>query len=85
MVTQHQRGSSFYSDLFETFKITLPIVMCTFKKNLLITHLVLLPQLLHISLLAADLPLSLSVVLLGSVYLQTLLRVALRQSGQLSL
>lgn len=48
-------------------------------------HLVLFPQLLHVPLFAADLPLSLGAVLLGSVQLQTLLRVALGQSGQLSL
>lgn len=45
------------------------------------THLVLLPQLLHVALLAADLPLPLAVALLRSVQLQTLLRVALRQAG----
>lgn len=49
------------------------------------THLVLLPQLLHVSLLPADLSLSLGAALLRSVELQALLGVALGQSGQLSL
>lgn len=54
-------------------------------QRLLNTRLVLFPQLLHVSLLAADLSLSLGAVLLRSVELQALLGVALRQSGQLSL
>lgn len=49
------------------------------------SHLILPPQLLHVSLLVADLPLSLRAALFSSVQFQTLLRVALRQSQQLPL
>ena len=37
------------------------------SENLLITHMVLFPQVLHVSLLAADLPFPLSICLLSTV------------------
>lgn len=62
-VTCHTKfNDTVYKDAMLYFRFT-PVRVA----SRMLTHLVLFPQLLHVSLLAADLPLPLSAVLLGSV------------------